>query len=143
LARQASIASRAALADQLVHRQELGAPFERAADALRQHVHREGLEDVVGRQQFGRADHLAVHAFRGQHDKNGPRADDLMVAQVFQQLLAVLAGAVGAGAEVVLAQDHVVGAGGQGADGRGGADRVIDLVMFTCVSMLCTLARML
>ena len=49
-----------------------------------------------------------------------------MVAQVFEQLLAVLAFAAAPG-EVVFAQDHVVGTALQLADGGIGIDRIFDL----------------
>jgi len=87
---------------QRVHGQEGIALVERTPDALEQAVGGERLEDIVGRGELGRADHLAVVAFCCDHEEHRGQAHQLVVAQVFQQLLAILAAF-----EIVLAQDEV------------------------------------
>ncbi|MNS86292.1 hypothetical protein D3C72_1201900 [compost metagenome] len=114
-----------ALVDQLIGRQKNGAPLDGARDASAQHVDGERFQYVVGRGQLGRADHLAVDGFRGQHDEDRPQADQLVVAQVFQQLLAILA--VRTAAKIVFAQDDVERFLRQQADGRAGIDGIFHL----------------
>ncbi len=114
--------------DQLIYRHEQRPLVDCADDALQQHLDREGLEHVIGRRQFRRADYLAIHTLRGQHDEDGPGADQLMVTQIFQQLLAVLAVVAGAAAQVVLAQHNVVTLLGDLTYRRAGADRIVDAV---------------
>jgi hypothetical protein len=106
-----------------VHRKQGAAAVDGARDALRQHVHREGFEDVIGGRQFGGADHLAVHTLGGEHDEDGGSLDQLMVAQVLQQLLSILPLLA---AQVVFAQDQVECLFLEVADGRAGRHAVFD-----------------
>jgi hypothetical protein len=107
---------------QLVHRHEHIALFQRARDTLEQAVGREWLEDVVGRGQFGGRDHLAVIAFGRDHEEHGRERNEVVVAQVFEQLLAILAAV-----EVVFAQNQVERLQAKVLDGVVGAAGVVDL----------------
>ena len=115
-----------ALRRQLPGREQGAAPVEGALDARADQVDRKWFEEVVGRRQFGGADDLVALGLGREHDENGRGRDQAMLAQVFQQLLAVLAFA-GAAGQVVFAQDDVEGALLQLTDGRAGVDRVFDL----------------
>jgi hypothetical protein len=94
-------------------------------DAGADQLHREWLEDVVGRRELGGADDLVAVGLGREHDEDRRWRDQAVVAQVFEQLLAILAFA-GAAGQVVFAQEDVVGALLQLADGRVGIDRVLD-----------------
>jgi len=104
-----------------VDRQQHVAPLEGARDAVEQAVGRERFQDVVGGRQLGGADHLAVVAFGGDHEEHGRQRDQLVVAQVFQQLLAILAAF-----QVVLAQHQVEAFQAELLDGQVGAAGVVD-----------------
>ena len=107
---------------QLIDRHEGVAALQRAGDPLEQAVGGERLEDVIGGRQFGRADHLAVSALGGHHEEHGRQADQLVVAQVLEQLLAVLPAF-----EVVFAQHQVEAFQGQVAYRVVGVAGMVDL----------------
>lgn len=86
--------------------------FSSARDPVEQHVGGEGLQDVVGGREFGGANDFFVCGFGGDDDEHRPQGNELVVAQIFQQLLPILPLP-----ELVFAQDEVVGAIFQGADG--------------------------
>jgi hypothetical protein len=106
---------------QAVDGQEYVALVERARDAFEQAVGGEGFQDVVGRRQLGGADHLAVVALGGDHEKHRGQRNQLVVAQVLEQLLAILAAF-----EVVFAQHQVETLDAQLLDGLVGAAGVVD-----------------
>ena len=123
-ARQAGV-DRFALAARLhqaVHRHEHIAFIQGARDTLQQAVGGKGFQDVVGGPEFGGADDLAVVALGGDHEEHGRQRHQLVVADVFQQLLAVLAAF-----ERVFAQDQVVGLGAEVLDRLVGTARMVDL----------------
>ena len=88
--------------DQAIGRHEGVALGEGPLDALLQGVGGEGLEDVVVGGELGGADNPFVLAFAGDHDEQGRQGDDVVEAQVFEQVLAVLPFA-----QVVFAEDQV------------------------------------
>jgi hypothetical protein len=92
-----------------------------ALDAVVQGVGGEGLEDVVVGGQLGSADDALVLALAGDHDEQRRQRDDGVVAQVFEQVLAVLAVA-----DVVFAEDQVVAGVAQLAHRHAGRDGELD-----------------
>lgn len=86
----------------LIDRIEHGTLAECPVETLEQHVGGERLQDVIGRRQFGSTHDLVDHPL-GSHDEvDGCCTDQLVMTQIFQQLLAILTVA-----EVVFADDDV------------------------------------
>ena len=107
--------------DQLVSRHEGFALDEGPLNAVVQGVGGEGLQDVVVGGQLGSADDTLVLAFAGDHDEQGRQGNDRVVAQVFEEVLAVLTVA-----DVVFAEDQVVAGVTQLAHGDPGGDGKLD-----------------
>ena len=120
--------AQAALLHQTVDRQKLGAPLDCPSDAVKNDISSAGLEDVVGRRQLGRADDLLIAALGRDHEEDRRQRHHVVMPQILEQLLPVLAFA-----EIVLAQDDVVFPASNRPHRRASADRVLDLADATLV----------
>ena len=61
-----------ALFHQLIDGHEQRALLDRAPEPLEQRIGGKRLQQIIGRRQFGRADHFLISAFGRDHHENGP-----------------------------------------------------------------------
>ena len=133
-------ADRVAELHELPHRQEGVALLEGAQQAHAQALGGERLEDVVVGDELAGADHALVVALAGDHHEHRVGRDDPVLAQVLEQVLAVLALA-----EVVFGEDEVEGLRAQTAHRharRHGELRRVDADRGEHVAQLRTHARL-